>query len=69
MKKFQISLILVLNVTFAATAFAAGGGAAHGEVHFTWKDWLWPVVNFAILIFILVFFGRKPIGEKRGNHC
>jgi len=58
--KFQILAILIVNMGFAAAAFAAGGG---GEVHFTWKDWLWPVVNFAILMFILVFFGRKPLSE------
>lgn len=59
--KLQIICTLGLSLVFAASAFASGGGG-HGEVHFTWRDWLWPVVNFSVLIFILVFFGRKPIG-------
>ncbi len=61
--KFQIFVISILSFIFVAASFAAGGGAEHGEAHFTWKDWLWPVVNFAILVFILVYFGRKPIAE------
>lgn len=68
MKKFQkksfLSILLLLTVyclLFTVVAFASGGG---GEaVTFTWKDWLWPVVNFSILIFVLVFFARKPFGE------
>ena len=26
-------------------------------------DWLWPLVNFAVLVAILVYFGRKPVAE------
>ena len=53
--------VFVVNFMFAALAFAAGAeGAEHG---FTWKDWFWPVIIFAVLVFILVFFSRKPIGE------
>jgi F-type H+-transporting ATPase subunit b len=64
--KIQNLLIVTLNLLFVASAFAAGGGG-QGETHFTWKDWLWPVVNFAILLFILVFFGRKPVREYFKN--
>lgn len=60
MRKFQIALIVSINFLFAAATFAAGGGG-HGEAHFTWKDWLWPVVNFTILVVILFFAGRKPM--------
>lgn len=56
--KVQNFIIIAINLLFAASAFAAGGG---GEVHYTWKDWLWPVVNFSILILVLYFAGRKPI--------
>jgi F-type H+-transporting ATPase subunit b len=34
---------------------------------FTWKDWFWPVINFAFLVFILVFFARKPFAEYFKN--
>ncbi len=57
--KLQISLILGCNLLIVSSAIAAGGGG-HGEVHYTWKDWLWPVVNFSILIIVLYFAGRKP---------
>ncbi len=68
MRQLQITnykLRIILTVTgfimaVSATAFASGGG---GEVVFTWKDWLWPVVNFTTLIVVLTFFGRKPLGE------
>jgi F-type H+-transporting ATPase subunit b len=69
--KFQISnfnsgilvfiIILGINLIVTSSAFAIGGGG--GEHHFTWKDWLWPVVNFAILVLVLFKFGRKPIKE------
>jgi F-type H+-transporting ATPase subunit b len=58
----QLTTIIVLNLAFVSIAVAAGGGG-HAEQTFTWKDWLWPVINFAILAFILVFFGRKPAKE------
>jgi F-type H+-transporting ATPase subunit b len=45
--------------------FAAEEGGEH--VAFTWKDWFWPVINFAFLFFILVFFARKPFAEYFRN--
>ncbi len=54
-------LAFIITSLFVSAAFAGGGET--GEHAFTWKDWLWPVVNFAILVFILFYFGRKPIGE------
>jgi F-type H+-transporting ATPase subunit b len=61
--KLRITGIAALFLVFilVSNAFAIGGGG--GEHHFTWKDWLWPVVNFAILAFILVYAGRKPVKE------
>ena len=55
--------VFIAGLIIASSAFASGGGGGGGEAHFTWKDWLWPVVNFGILVFILVFFTRKPFGE------
>jgi F-type H+-transporting ATPase subunit b len=48
---------------FSALAFAAEEGGEHAEHVFTWKDWLWPVINFAVLVVVLFFFGRKPMAE------
>lgn len=50
------SVVCVLSYDIA---FAAEGG----EHAFAWKELMWPVINFAILVFILVKFGRKPIKE------
>ena len=58
----QLMIIVLFLVAFTTIASASGGGG-HAEQTFTWKDWLWPVINFAILAFILVFFGRKPAKE------
>jgi len=64
-KKVFLSILLLFTVhylLFAVAAFASEGGGT-GEAHFTYKDWLWPVINFFILIFVLVFFARKPFSE------
>ncbi len=62
--KFKIQLIatsiVIINFIFVAAAFAAGEG---GEHHLTWKDWFWPIINFAVIVSLLVYFGRKPLRE------
>lgn len=70
MRKFQISdfkfQIIVLASSLAGLMFTAAAIAAeaeHGEHHFTWRDWLWPVINFTILVVVLYVFGRKPFRE------
>jgi len=45
---------------FTGSVFAATDAAEHA---FTWKDWFWPVINFAILVVILVKFLAKPAKE------
>jgi len=57
---FICVLCSVFCVLLSEAVFAAGGGG-HGETHFTWKDWLWPVINFSILVLVLFFAGRKPM--------
>jgi F-type H+-transporting ATPase subunit b len=62
-----LSIVTVLLITChlsLVTVFASEGGE---HVAFTWKDWLWPVINFAFLLFILVFFARKPFAEYFKN--
>jgi len=67
-RKFQISKLYALYVIpltilcllFTVSVFAAEDVAEHA---FTWKDWLWPVINFAILVAILVKFLAKPAKE------
>jgi len=65
--KFQIIFTGILTTFIIAASAYAAGGSGHGEAHFTWKDWLWPVVNFSLLVFILFFFARKPFSEYFKN--
>jgi F-type H+-transporting ATPase subunit b len=44
----------------SGSALAAGGGGGHET---TLKDWVWPVINFAILALFLGYFARKPVRE------
>jgi len=62
MNKLKINgiFILLINFIFVSVALASSGGENYT---YTWKDWLWPVVNFSILMFILIFFGKKPLGD------
>lgn len=53
-------LLFIFNLVVVSAAFASEGGENYT---YTWKDWLWPVVNFSILMFILIFFGKKPISD------
>jgi F-type H+-transporting ATPase subunit b len=61
--KYQtVGISIVMSLGLLSSAFAAGGGG-HGEAHFTWRDWLWPVINFAILVVVLFFAARKPLSS------
>ena len=53
-----LSLLFVL--AFAAAAYASGDGAIPKE---KWLDLLWRTTNFAGLVFILVFFLKKPFSD------
>ncbi|MBE0426592.1 MAG: F0F1 ATP synthase subunit B [Nitrospirae bacterium] len=56
----SIFAICVFNILFISFAFAAAGGeeAAHPPL---WKDYLWKIINFGVLVFIIYKFGRKPL--------
>lgn len=63
MKKVQfkkitfIFVVCILSLVFVSFAFASGG---EEETVPLWKDYLWKVVNFGILIIILFKFAKKP---------
>lgn len=52
-----IFAFLVFPLVFSSLAFGAEEAAHGGE----WKEWLWKIVNFSILVFILVKFLGKPL--------
>lgn len=56
--KFAAFLLFAVYCSlFADIAIAAGGGE-HGP---TLMDWVWKIVNFAILMFLLIKFVAKPL--------
>jgi F-type H+-transporting ATPase subunit b len=58
-KIFPIALAVVF--AFASLAF----GAAEGGEHHTplWKEYMWKIFNFLLLVIVLFKFGRKPIQD------
>lgn len=51
------SSVFIFLVSIADVA-SGTEGAAHAD---EWKEWLWKVLNFAVLVFILVKFLGKPL--------
>lgn len=52
-------IFCLFHLYFVAAAFAAEE-AAHGGI---FDEYKWKVVNFAILVFVLVWFTRKPLKD------
>ncbi|MCS7203939.1 MAG: F0F1 ATP synthase subunit B [Thermodesulfovibrio sp.] len=52
-------VIIAFSISVVAASVAVAAEAAHAE--FGWKDWLYKIINFAILVSLLVFFLGKPI--------
>ncbi|MFN3395274.1 MAG: ATP synthase F0 subunit B, partial [Thermodesulfovibrionales bacterium] len=50
------TFLFIFSLAFVSLAFGAEE-ATHGA---EWKEWLWKILNFAILVFILVKFLGKP---------
>ena len=61
-KGVRMVTVLVLGATLLvpAAALAAGGGGDHG---LSTMDWVWKVVNFAVLVVLLVKFVGKPLKD------
>ena len=49
----------ILHFAIVTLAFGAEEAGHGGE----WKEWLWKIINFAILVIILVKFMKKPLQE------
>ena len=52
--------IIVIGLSFASYAVASSAGeeGGHGSL---FKDYMWKIINFAILIIILFKFAKKPL--------
>jgi len=61
-------LVVLLTIFFAGSAFAAGGGDAD---HDPIMEAAWQGLNLLIVLGVLVYFGRGPVGEffatRRGD--
>lgn len=58
---YSLLLLAFCIVQFALVTLAFGAEeAGHGE---GWKEWLWKILNFAILVVILIKFLGKPLRE------
>lgn len=56
--KISVVLMLcILSFVFVITAFAAEEGEAHTSI---FKEYMWQIINFGILVFVLVKYGKKP---------
>ncbi|MDA8171330.1 MAG: F0F1 ATP synthase subunit B [Nitrospiraceae bacterium] len=71
MKKLKVSLFFRASLLFWApllfwawfvpvqAALAAGSPEAGGQ----WKEWLWKIINFVILVGVLAYFAKKPLAD------
>lgn len=58
-KKLVFPLSLIFSFVFISYAF----GAEEAEHAPLWKDYMWKILNFAILVIILVKFAKKPLQD------
>jgi F-type H+-transporting ATPase subunit b len=54
--------LIIFSITFASYAFAAGAPEEGGHASIL-KEYIWKIINFAILVIILYKFGKKPLGD------
>jgi F-type H+-transporting ATPase subunit b len=60
-KMLKPFLFLLFSVAVTAVAFAAG---AQEEEHTSlFKEYMWKIIDFGVLVFILVKFGKKPMQD------
>lgn len=62
-KKQVIQLIAftVFNVAVASFVFASSGGGEAEPAAPWWKDYIWKIINFLLLVVILFKFAKKPM--------
>jgi len=50
----------ILNVAVASVVFASNGGEEHTPL---WKEYMWKIFNFVLLIVVLFKFAKKPLAN------
>jgi F-type H+-transporting ATPase subunit b len=56
-KLLRILAFCVFNFAFTAVAFASGG-EEHGDL---FKEYMWKIINFLVLVVVLFKFAKKPL--------
>ena len=59
-KLFVVFALSIVNFVFASIAFSSGGGEETANTSL-WKDYMWKIINFGVLVAILYIFARKPM--------
>ena len=54
--------LVIFSLAFASYAFAVGAPEEGGHASIL-KEYIWKIINFAILVIILFKFGKKPLGD------
>jgi F-type H+-transporting ATPase subunit b len=58
---FSLLAFTVFTCAFTALAVASSGGTEGAEHAPWWKDYIWKIINFLLLVIILFKFAKKPM--------
>ncbi len=58
-KLFPVLLSGLFILTVTSLAFASGGG----EETPLWKEYMWKIINFLVLVIVLYKFAKKPLAD------
>jgi F-type H+-transporting ATPase subunit b len=53
----------IFNVAVVSFVFASGGGEEAAEHTPLWKEYMWKIFNFVLLIVVLFKFAKKPLAN------
>jgi len=55
----------IINVVVVSFVFASGGGGEEAAAEHTplWKEYMWKIFNFVLLIVVLFKFAKKPLAN------
>jgi F-type H+-transporting ATPase subunit b len=53
----------IINVVVVSFVFASGGGEEAAEHTPLWKEYMWKIFNFVLLIVVLFKFAKKPLAN------
>lgn len=57
----ELLAFAVFNLVLVSFVFASSGGGEGAEHAPWWKDYIWKIINFLILVILLFKFAKKPM--------